>query len=240
MNTHCPVRWALSGAILWSLCGCGGTAPPAQSPSSASERGTGLASSAALGAQGSAAPGAAADPSVSNATAPSSSEPAGSAPAGDSPLERPSRPLRQLLETKDTVFFLSFEDSDPGKSAETTCAKTSGTDPEKNANCLAKARQPFEGLGYRFVRNPKDETTFTVLRRQGNSIAVLHKFRYAYGAESDAATVIKLEGKDEGPVKWEKIGPELTIEVPNDYTIVVRDPKHGKLVYTAKVGIPGD
>jgi hypothetical protein len=162
------------------------------------------------------------------------------APAADSPLEKPSRPVRQLLETKDTVFFLSFEDSDPGKNAETACAKTAGTDPEKNAACIAKARQPFEGLGYRFTRSPKDETTFTIVRRQANSLAVLHKFRYAYSAESDSSTVIKLEGKDEGPIKWEKIAPELKVEVPNDYTIVVRDPKHGRLVYAAKVGIPGE
>jgi len=34
--------------------------------------------------------------------------------------------------------------------------------------------------------------------------------------------------------------PELKIEVPNDYTIVVQDPKQGRLVYSANVGIPGD
>jgi hypothetical protein len=231
------VRWALC-AFVASFCSCGGTTPPVESPSAAVDRTPDAASSVAPTAQGPA--GSSAEPVATGTPASAASDPAATAPAADSPLEKPSRPVRQLLETKDTVFFVSFEDSDPGKAAETNCAKTSGDDPEKNAACLAKARQPLEGLGYRFTRNAKDETTMTILRRQGNALSVLHKFRYAYGAETDASIVVKLEGKDEGPVKWEKIAPELKVEVPNDYTIVMRDPKHGRLVYSAKVGIPGD
>jgi hypothetical protein len=241
MKHHLPVRWALFGAVLSSVCACGGATPLAESPSLEMDHGVDAASSAVRAAPGFAPDaGVATEPVAQNAPAAAEHEPAASISASDSPLEKPSRPVRQILETKDTVFFLSFEDSDPGKTAEATCAKTSGDDPEKNATCLAKARQPFEGLGYRFTRRRKDETSFTILRRQGNTLAVLHKFRFAYGDETDAAAVIKLEGKDEGPVKWEKIAPELKIEVPNDYTIVVRDPKHGRLVYSAKVGIPGD
>jgi hypothetical protein len=230
----------LSGAVLSLLCACGGTTPPAGSPTADPNPGP----NASRGGQGAApATGAStesAGASAQNAPAGGSPEATGNAPTGDSPLEKPSRPVRQILETKDTVFFLSFEESDPGKTAEVSCAKTSVDDPQKNASCLAKARQPFEGLGYRFTRSPKDETLFTILRRQGNALSVLHKFHFAYGEESEGTAIIKLDGKDKGPVKWEKIAPELKIEVPNDYTIVVRDPKHGRLVYSAKVGIPGD
>src|SRR5215471_4036181 len=235
MTSHRPVRWALCGAVVSLLCGCAGTTPSAGSPTTdppqAPHAGAAQGSTPVAGASGETAANA---PN----TAVASPEAAESAPA--SPLEKPSRPVRQILETKDTVFFLSFEDSDPGKSAEASCAKTAADDPQKNASCLAKARQPFEGLGYRFTRNLKDETMFTILRRQGNSLSVQHKFRFTYGKESENAAVIKLEGKDEGPVKWEKVPPELKLEVPNDYTIVVQDPKHGRLVYAAKVGIPGD
>jgi len=238
MTSHCPVRWVLGGAVLSLLCACASTTPPAASPTADPAQGPNAPQAAP--AQGAApAAGASGEAATQAQNAPpAGSEAAESAPA--SPLEKPSRPVRQILETKDTVFFLSFEDSDPGKNAEASCAKTSADDPQKNASCLAKARQPFEGLGYRFTRNLKDETMFTILRRQGNSLAVQHKFRFTYGKESEAAAVIKLEGKDEGPVKWEKVPPELKLEVPNDYTIVVQDPKHGRLVYAAKVGIPGD
>jgi len=240
MRSHCPVRWVLCGAVLSLLGACGGATPPAGSPTADPNPGP----NASQGGQGAApATGASAESAGASARSASpvgSPETTGNAPTGDSPLEKPSRPVRQILETKDTVFFLSFEESDPGKTAEASCAKTSVDDPQKNASCLAKARQPFEGLGYRFTRSPKDVTLFTILRRQGNSLSVLHKFRFAYGKESDGGAVIKLEGKDEGPIKWEKIAPELRIEVPNDYTIVVQDAKHGRLVYSAKVGIPGD
>jgi hypothetical protein len=239
MKTHCPVRCMLSGVVLSSVLACGGTKPPAEMPtSSVSHVDQGATSSSApVAANGE---GTASKPAAAGEPAPSVAAPSEATPAADAPLERPSRPVRQLLETKDTVFFLSFENSEPGKNAEDNCGKSSGGDPEKNAGCLAKARQPFEGLGYRFTRSPKDETVFTVLRRQGNSLSVLHKYRYTYGPETESATTIKLEGKDEGPVKWEKIAPELKIEVPNDYTIVLHDPKHGRLVYEAKVGIPGE
>lgn len=242
MTRHCPLRWVLRGAVLSLLCACGGATPPAGSPTADPEHGPNAPQAGAGqgSAPGTGASGETAATNAQNAPAVGSPEATGSVPAGDSPLEKPSRPVRQILETKDTVFFLSFEDSDPGKTAEASCAKTSVDDPQKNATCLAKARQPFEGLGYRFTRSPKDETLFTILRRQGNALSVLHKFHFTYGKESDGAAIIKLEGKDEGPVKWEKIAPELKIEVPNDYTIVVQDPKHGRLVYAAKVGIPGD
>ena len=49
-----------------------------------------------------------------------------------------------------------------------------------------------------------------------------------------------MDGKDDGPNKWEKIPSEFKIEIPNDYTMVVQDPKYGRLVYYAKAGIPGD
>jgi hypothetical protein len=211
---------------------CGGSTPPPPAPPEPAP-------------QASAAPPASGDPAVQSApesqTSAAAGAPAAKAPAQDIMLEKPTRPVRSILESADTVYFLSYEESDVGKTAEASCAKESGGDPQKNSACMSKARQNLEGLGYRFKKNPKNEaTTCTILRRQGNTLTTLHKFRYKYGDETETSVMIKMDGKDDGPIKWEKIPTEFKVELPNDYTMVLQDPKYGRLVYYAKSGIPGD
>ena len=225
------VRVVLPGAFILAVVTCGGSAPPPATPEPAP--------------QATAVPAGSSDPAVgmqAPSEPPKSATPEPAAPPKqDIVLEKPTRPVRSILESADTVYFISYEESDVGKTAEGNCAKESGGDPQKNSACMSKARQNLEGHGYRFKKNPKDEvTTCTILRRQGNTLTRLHKFRYKYGDETDTSVVIKMDGKDDGPNKWEKIPADFKVEVPNDYTMVVQDPKYCRLVYYAKAGIPGD
>jgi hypothetical protein len=224
-------RTTFAGAILLVLGACGGSTPPPVEPQPAAATSADPAAMTAPPAETAKAP----EPAPAPAPAPAADK------SADTTLEKPTRPVRQILEAADTVFFVSYEESDPGKAGEATCAKESGGDPQKNAACLSKARQTLEGLGYRFKKAAKgDVTTCTILKRTGNNLTTQHKFRYKYGEETDDSIVIKMDGKDDGPVKWEKIPAEFKVEVPNDYQIIMRDPKYGRLVYYAKVGIPGD
>jgi hypothetical protein len=221
----------LLGALALGGLACGGGTPPPAVPDPAP--------------QASAPPAGSSDPAAGQAASESQKSAAPEAPAKPPPqdivLEKPTRPVRSIIESADTVYFVSYDDSDAGKTAETNCAKESGGDPQKNSACMSKARQNVEGLGYRFKKNPKGETTTcTILKRQGNTLTTLHKFRYKYGDETETSIVIKMDGKDEGPIKWEKVPAEFKIEIPNDYTMVIQDPKYGRLVYNAKAGIPGD
>ncbi|HMJ55729.1 MAG TPA: hypothetical protein VK540_26825 [Polyangiaceae bacterium] len=211
--------------------GCGGGTPPPAAPEPAP--------------QASAAPAGSSDPATAQASdeppksAPSEPAPAAKPPTQDIMLEKPTRPVRTILESQDMVYFVSYEESDVGKTGEANCAKESGGDPQKNSACMGKARQGVEGLGYRFKKKG-EVTTCTMLRRQGNVLNTTHKFRYKYGDETETSVVIKMDGKDEGPNRWEKIPSEFKVELPNDYTLVIQDPKYGRLVYYAKSGIPGD
>lgn len=226
-------RMAVGAALLLAGFACGGGTPPPATPEPSP--------------QASAAPAGSADPAVVMPTPTNSQQSAAAEtapakpPSQDIMLEKPTRPVRSILESADTVYFVSYEESDVGKTAEANCAKESGGDPQKNSACMSKARQNLEGLGYRFKKNPKNEvTTCTILRRQGNSLTTLHKFRYKYGDETETSIVIKMDGKDDGPNKWEKLPAEFKVEVPNDYSMIIQDPKYGRLVYSAKAGIPGD
>ena len=218
----------LIGALALGILACGGGTPPPATPDP-------TAQAAPAGSSDPAAAQSAGEPKTAAPEAPAKP------PAQDIVLEKPTRPVRSILESADTVYFVNYEESDVGKTAETNCAKESGGDPQKNSACMSKARQNVEGLGYRFKKNPKGEvTTCTILRRQGNTLTTLHKFKYKYGDETETSIVIKMDGKDDGPIKWEKIPSEFKVEVPNDYTMIVQDPKYGRLVYNSKAGIPGD
>lgn len=225
-------RGVLAFALVLALGACGGSTPPPAPPSSETQP----------SAASSAAPVTPAAQTETNKMP--EAEPAHAATAdkpADTTLEKPTRPVKQILEAADTVFFVSYEESDPGKAGEAQCAKESGGDPQKNAACMSKARQALEGLGYRFKKAAKgDVTTCTILKRQGNNLTTQHKFKYKYGEETENSVVIKMDGKDDGPIKWEKVPAEFKVEIPNDYQIIMRDPKYGRLVYYAKVGIPGD
>src|SRR5687767_8040221 len=147
------VEWArgrLRGALLGALgivvvASCGGGTPPPATPEPTP--------------QASAIPAASGSPAAEQTAEPPKSAQPEAAPAAkqDIMLEKPTRPVRSILESADSVYFVSYGESDVGKTAEGNCAKESGGDPQKNSACMAKARQGLEGLGYRFKKNPKDE-----------------------------------------------------------------------------------
>jgi hypothetical protein len=212
---------------LWALavCACSGSWNRPAEPSSASSAAT--ASSAAPPDDPKSVPG----PEV--AAQPSAQAPA---PAAPSATEKPSRQPRDILEAKDTIFFLSYNDSDLKKHADAHCSKK---DPKKSAACMEKARVEIDAEGHQFMQDPKGHWWWLVLRRKGNTLLTVHKMLYEYGAQTDRSVVIRPEGKDHGAKPWRKPPLEVKIEVPNDFRIVVHDPKHGKMVYEAKVGLSG-
>jgi hypothetical protein len=212
---------------------CGGKTPPAESPTESApvaSSGAGTGSSAptasAAAPSGTPAESAGADQGKSGA--------AGAAPApGAAPSKRSAR---DILELKETVFFLAFEESEPKKAAEASCTKSGGKDAKKKAACMAKAREQADE-GYRFEQEKDGTMWWLVVRRKGNTLVNVHKVKFEYGAESDTSVTIKPEGKDTGTKPWKKPPAEVKFEVPNEYRIIVHDPEHGKLVYEAKSGI---
>jgi hypothetical protein len=215
-----------------TFAACGGKTPPAESPPEPA-----AASSAGAGAGTSAPAASAAAPSETPAepgAADQGKKAAGAAPAAGAPSSK--RSARDILELKDTVFFLSFEESDPKKAAEASCNKSAGKNAKKMAACMAKAREQADE-GYRFEQEKDGTNWWLVVHRKGNALVNVHKVKFEYGAESDTSVTIKPEGKDTGTKPWKKPPAELKFEVPNDYRIIVHDPEHGKLVYEAKSGI---
>jgi len=154
-------------------------------------------------------------------------------PAADS--AKPARSAQDILTAPDVVFMLSFNDSDVKQAAETKCTASSGNDPKKMNGCMAKARKAIDIDGYQF-KEVSGKWFWITLRTEGKTLHTLHKFEIEFGPETPGSVTFKPKGKDLGS-KPGKLPGSVTVQVPNDYQIALDDPKLGKLVYEAKIGL---
>ncbi len=233
------MRSALLVALFCAIYtqGCGGKSPPPNSPEQPpAEEASGSASAESEQPSKGDAPETAEKPS--KAEAPSKSTAPDTAPAKQS-TAKSSRSPREVLELKDTIFFLSSKESEVKKEAETACSKSAAHKAKKKAACVEKEERDIEGEGLRFEQDKGGKLWWLVVHRKGNNIVTVHKIRFAYGPQTDTSIVIKPHGKDMGPKPWKKPPAEVKFEVPTEYRIVRHEPNHAKLVYDAKGGIGG-
>ena len=153
----------------------------------------------------------------------------------ESESAKPARSAQDILTAPDVVFMLSFNDSDVKQTAETKCTASSGNDQKKMSGCMSKARKAIDIDGYQF-KEISGKWYWLTLRTQGKTLHMLHKFEIEFGPETPGSVTIKPKGKDLG-AKPGKTPGNVTIQVPNDYQISLTDPKLGKLVYEAKIGL---
>jgi hypothetical protein len=205
------------------LVACGGSSAPAETPKPADS-----ADAAAEKADDTKADAGDADKPDTKAA---DSKPAAK-PSDDGP--KATRSAQDILTAPDVVFMFAFNESDVKQAAESKCTASSGNDPKKLNQCMAKARQGFAVDGYRFKEKDNKWWWFT-LRTQGKVIHTLHKFEIEFGPEQQGSVTFKPKGKDLGSAPGRSPG-SVTFGVPNDYQIVMNDPKLGKLVYEAKIG----
>jgi hypothetical protein len=208
-----------------SLSGCGGSAKPAEEPASDA-----AASDSANGA----------DATDSAAKADASQADAGktatkpSPPADDGP--KPTRSATDILTAPDVVFLFSFNDSEPKQAAEEKCNKKAGNDPKKLNACMADERKNFPADGHRFKQDEKGQWWWITLRQKGNRLVALHKIPVEMGEETATSVTLKPVGKDTGTSPMSPPA-KVVFEVPNDYQIALQDPKAGRLVFQAKIGV---
>jgi hypothetical protein len=156
-----------------------------------------------------------------------------SKPASES--AKPARSAQEILTAPDVVFMLSFNDSDVKQAAEAKCSASSGNDPKKMNGCMAKARKAIDIDGYQF-KEVDGKWFWLTLKTTGKKLTTLHKFEVEFGPETPGSVSVKPKGKDLGSKAGRTPAP-FTVQVPNDYQISLEDPKLGKLVYEAKIGL---
>jgi hypothetical protein len=155
-------------------------------------------------------------------------------PADDGP--KPSRSALDILTAPDVVFLFSFNDSEPKQAAEEKCNAKAGNNPKKLNECMATARKAFPADGHRFKKDEKGQWWWITVRQSGNRLNALHKIPVEFGEETPTSVTLKPVGKDKGSAPMNPPS-KIVFEVPNDYQIALKDPKAGRLVFQAKIGV---
>lgn len=211
--------------------GCAGASPPPSAPASSP----------------SAAIAAAEPPSASDAapTARAGEPVAQSAPEpSPKPVDEPrdglrkaSRPPIELLTGNNVVYVFNFSGSKVGESAKERCQSEHEGDPGAARECLTKERDKLAVESVRFVKDPSGQYFWVTYNRYKGNLLKWHRIQFSPGkADADSIT-LNLIGKDKGVAPMPKVPASLSIELPNDYSIIVSDPEHGAMLYDAKIGL---
>jgi hypothetical protein len=176
----------------------------------------------------SATPAPAAADKVGHAVASAAKPPEPAEPAEASGGEKPTRPPHEILQLKDTLFKLNFEESERGRGAAESCDRQAAGQPKKRSACMAQARDAVDVADGYQVQHVGDDWVWKAVRQRGNRLVAISKTPFEFGRETDNSITLNLQGKKTS---------ELKIGVPSDYRIVITDARYGQLVYEAKVGI---
>jgi hypothetical protein len=125
------------------------------------------------------------------------------------------------------------------KVAEEQCDKRAKDNPKKRAECMTKEKNKISTDGMVFSQE-KNRWYWSTVRRKGKTLVYLHKVPVEFEKETATTVVLKPVGKDEGTMRGRGAPGETEVEVPNDYQMILQDPKHGKMVFEAKVGLLGE
>lgn len=160
-------------------------------------------------------------------------------PAQDEPgswTRKASRPPAELITGPNLVYTFNFKESPIGKSARERCEEEVGNDGAALSACLDKARKKIPVEAIRFVKKPSGELWWITYNRYKGNLLAWHKVQFQPGEEGDDRITLNLIGKDKGIAPMARVPRTLEIELPNDYTIVVKDPEFGPMLYDAKIG----
>jgi hypothetical protein len=207
---------------------------------------------ASCGGQKPASDATAAPPASTEATPPPSSAapsatpetpppalPAETAVPAASNAPEPVVPLADRLVAPSVAFMIRYDDSAPKQAADAACAKGS-EDPELHVKCMEKERGKFLADVLVF-RKAGSALSFTVYRRQGNSLTEISKSAVDFAEQQPNRVKVKITSdKGTRPVFAGK--KELVVVTPEDSTssIELDDPRFGKLVYEARIGLVND
>lgn len=133
------------------------------------------------------------------------------------------------------TFVLAFDSCDAGKAAEEKCTQQSKGDSKKLNQCMATARDKIAVDAIRFKQDDEQNWWWQSLRRRGTNETMLHKVQVEFGEETERSIVLKTKGRDTGTTPWARVPAEVQLAVPNSFSISMKDPQHGTLVYEGKI-----
>jgi hypothetical protein len=148
------------------------------------------------------------------------------------------RTPKDIVTAGDTAFVLSFGTSEAGEQADIRCRDKVGDDRSAHQACVEKLRRKVTAKILTFV-NKKEQWWWVTYDKRGDQLVTMHKIPFEFGEVTEQTVALRPTGKDKGLAPLARLPRRFVITVPNEYSIEVNDPVHGKLVYEAKIGILG-
>jgi len=154
-------------------------------------------------------------------------------------LRKASRPPAELITGPNLVYVFNFKESEVGQAAKEHCAEQN-QDPGALGACLEKARSKVPVELIRFIKEPTGELWWVTYNRYKGNLLKWHRVQFQPGPAGDDRITLNLIGADKGIAPMARVPRHLEIELPNDYSIVVKDPDNGSMFYDAKIGTMED
>ncbi|MET0793283.1 MAG: hypothetical protein ABW061_17310 [Polyangiaceae bacterium] len=222
----------LLSTVGFVLIGC---ASPAASPSSYLST-TATAGASEPSAAKPAEPSAPAHADAAPAPEPASKNAAPAADDGRDGLRKASRPPIDLLTGNNVVYVFNFASSAVGTAAKERCESEADSPPAAR-ECVSKAREKIPVESVRFVKDGAGQYWWVTLNRYKGSLLKWHKIQFVPGKQDNDSVSLNLTGKDKGIAPLARIPLALNVELPNDYSIIIKDPEYGPMMYDAKIGV---
>lgn len=149
------------------------------------------------------------------------------------PPPPPKKTAKEVLEGGGTFMFSLADSADAKKMHDEECAKKAKKDEKKLEACKKDGETAAAGEGVTFAKGEKG-LAFTSFGKEKDKQVDYLKGTLKVTKDDKAMVEVAPEGKFEG--KQAKTAPKaMTIEVTDDNTVVLTDPKKGKLVYKKKL-----
>ncbi len=202
---------------LGSFIACGGSEKPADAPKGAAS--------------------ASASASDSAAAMPTASTPASASAAPTTPPPPPKKVAKEILfpDTGSTWMFSLADSADAKKLAYDDCAKKGGKDAKKVEACTKDVETSATNEGIAFTKDDKGAWWWSSFGKDAKGKDVVYnKAAFDVAATTDNQATLTPKGKDLGTKPMAKMPEKVVVDVADENTVSMTDPKRGKLVYHKK------
>ena len=179
--------------------------------------------STACGGSASPQPAAPEDPVEAPAEEPIEEPKAEEEPVDDGPSGPTGGTPKEIVESEGVRFVLAFNNSDVGIKAGERCDSKHKSDPKGRNQCMKAARATVKEDVMHFQLGSLGKWVWTTSTQRGSTLQQLKQVNFTWGEETKNSIEIQTSR-----------GEKVMILVPNNYSIVIEHPTHGKLTYDSK------
>ena len=132
------------------------------------------------------------------------------------------------------TFMFSLDESDAAAFWRERCGSESAGDAAKADACYAKVREAGSGEGMRFALDAEKRVVWTSFGHEDGKEVVFVEAPLNVSADGEHAVLSSFAAAPKGPqLKDEKdwASAKIRIELPDATTMVMKDPRKGKLVF---------